>query len=214
MLLTITTSNRPELLQRTLASLSANCSDLSLIDGAVMLDDGSPAGVESEMADRLKACLPGRKVDLISSGAVQGHAKQMQTWYAQLAGDFIFHTEDDWEFVFPGKYISQALDVLTENDRIGQVSLWNMGYNRLRKTASGVAYWALEIGHGRFTTGPAIVRVAAVRDIGMPADVKWFETAYGTRWTEGGWSTVHLAWPTASNIGGGQSAYAINGTKR
>jgi len=59
--------------------------------------------------------------DVIINGANKGQAKNLDALYAMARSKYLFHMEDDWEFVAPG-YIEMSMSILSDAS-IGKVQL-------------------------------------------------------------------------------------------
>jgi GR25 family glycosyltransferase involved in LPS biosynthesis len=122
---TITSCKRLDLFTQTLNSFINCVEDLHLIDEWLCVDDNS-----SE-EDREKMCklYPFIKF-YFKSPPEKGHPQSMNIIRKLVKTPYIFHMEDDWKFIEKRSYISDCLNVLGQNDRIGQC-LINRNYAEL-----------------------------------------------------------------------------------
>jgi hypothetical protein len=227
MMFTMTTSKRPALFERTLDSLMKNCRDLYLMDAVLVVDDGSSPDELNMMRQRLETACPDAYVDVITTNPAEGQALRMQAWRDKLEGYFVFHCEDDWEFTVSGCPILAGLDVLVNDQSIGQVALSrDIPSKTPNKTPTGTNYWLWEYDGSAnytdgvwkswpgYTTNPSIVRVSAIRTVGLTKNIPGFEHEYGLRWSAAGYKTAYLMPQFCQHIGDKVSAFDINGTTR
>jgi hypothetical protein len=149
----------------------------------------------------------------------------MREWFARLEGEFIFHCEDDWEFIARDEILTHALTVLKAKPRIGQVGISNKTLNEPILYADGVEYWTYPYNrrpfvHGQqrswphFTLNPSVIRVAAIKRVGNFSEMSNFEFRYGLRWLSAGFRTAFLNRKYVVHIGNEKSAYSLNHTGR
>lgn len=120
---TVTTCHRPELLRRTILSFFLMCDrgDLSLIDRWWIVNDG---GRDEVHVEELPASLAGSIVHTRDKG--HPHAMNLILDVTQHY-DYLLHLEDDWQFITPSRYISDAITIMEGDPTIGQV-LFNQAY--------------------------------------------------------------------------------------
>lgn len=122
---TMTTCKRYDLFERTLNSFLNCCLDLELVEDWIVVDDNST----SEDRDRMKQKFP--FITFYNKTEQQkGHANSMNILIELVKSPFVFHLEDDWEFIARKPYLSMCLEVLAENEHIGQC-LVNKNYTEL-----------------------------------------------------------------------------------
>jgi len=113
--LTITTCKRYDLFQRTIDSFLECCTDCHLIDRWLCIDDNS----SDEDRKKMKKRYPFFDF-YFKNESEKGHPKSMNMIRELVDTPFIFHMEDDWEFISKQPYISLCLDVLSQSPNIGQ----------------------------------------------------------------------------------------------
>ncbi len=123
---TITTCKRTKLFFSTINSFLHCCTDYSLINSWTCIDDNTD---EIERA-AMKRMYPFFEF-IWKKLEEKGHPKSMNLIH-QLAEryDYIFHCEDDWQFMYPNNYITKCLAILKSNDVYGQVLL-NKNYGEI-----------------------------------------------------------------------------------
>lgn len=146
---TITSCKRWNLFQNTVNSFINCCKDIDLIDEWICIDDNS-----SEEDRRLmKEFYPFINF-YFKSQKEKGHPQSMNIIRNLVRTPYIFHMEDDWQFFVRRNYISDCLDVLGQDNSIGQC-LINKNYAEIasdinikggyfRTTSSGLRYYIHE----------------------------------------------------------------------
>jgi len=125
--LSMTTCKRFDLFERTVNSFINCCLDYSQIDNWLCVDDNS-----SE-EDRIKM----RKLYpfftyIMKDESQKGHFASMNIIHQYVSSPdhditYLLHMEDDWQYVQKRCYIGDAIKIMGENKRIGQV-LFNRNY--------------------------------------------------------------------------------------
>ena len=147
--LTITSCKRFDLFSQTVNSFINCCEDIDKIDRWLCIDDNSS---EKDRAS-MKKLYPFFEF-YWKSPEEKGHPKSMNIIRESVKTPYIFHMEDDWKFFVRRPYMSECLDVLGEDDRIGQC-LINKNYAELtshvvilggefHQTCSGLRYYIQE----------------------------------------------------------------------
>lgn len=113
--LTITSCKRFDLFQNTINSFVNCCKDIHLIDEWFCVDDNSSN--EDRMA--MKAFYPFIKF-YFKSPEEKGHPQSMNIIKNYVKTPYTFHMEDDWQFFETKNYLSDCLEVLGQNPKIGQ----------------------------------------------------------------------------------------------
>jgi hypothetical protein len=113
----ITSCNRLDLLERTVKSLN-EMNDYPLKEVIIIEDSGLP-----EAHDKLKSLYP--NYHLILNEDNIGLIRSVDKAYAQVTTPYVFHTEDDWEYVRPG-FIKDSLKILKSDENIMQVWISNI----------------------------------------------------------------------------------------
>lgn len=124
--LTITTCKRFDLFEKTIDSFLKHCKDKHLIDRWLCIDDNSSEKDRIQMKKRFPFF-----EFYFKNLYEKGHSKSMNLILDLVHSPYIFHLEDDWEFLETRNYISECLDVLCSYDNIGQC-LINKNYSELQ----------------------------------------------------------------------------------
>lgn len=146
--LTITTCKRFDLFEKTINSL-INCVDIENIDYWFCVDDNS----SEEDREKMKRLYPFFTFYL-KTIEEKGHPQSMNIIRNNVHTPYIFHLEDDWKFFVKRNYISDAIEVIESNKRIGQC-LFNKNYSEIESdidikggifntTNSGIRYYIHE----------------------------------------------------------------------
>lgn len=121
----ITTCKRFNLFEKTMNSFINTCTDINMIDRFICVDDNS-----SEK-DRKKMQLKYPFFEFIFKDETQkGHFKSMNIIHNYVTENnvkYLLHMEDDFHFVEKKKYVSTAIKILENDDKLGQV-LFNKNY--------------------------------------------------------------------------------------
>ena len=234
----MTTSRRLPLCERTIKSLRCHVHDLDRVNEILHLDDGSSADDLLRMRDLFAEAFPRSKLRSFAESRFPNlahHACMMQKWHDLASpADYVFHCEDDWEFVEGGNLISDAIVVMNANPAIGQVGLWRKPPQENIRVMGEVSYWVwrhdpsqgfvhrlqheddIDPAWPHFSLRPSIIRCEALRRSGNFQVQRFFEHAYAVHWTELGWNTAFLARKHCVHQAPGpaQSVYALAGTLR
>jgi hypothetical protein len=100
----ITSCDRHDLLERTLASLFRT--NTYPLEKVIVVEDG-----EREASDEIKGRFRDQPMEWINTGGRAGQIRAIDAAYARVGTPYIFHVEDDYDFLRPG-YIDQSLRVL------------------------------------------------------------------------------------------------------
>lgn len=141
--LTITTCKRFNLFERTMNSFINCCTDILLIDEYLCVDDNS---CEEDIL-KMKKLYPFFRW-IIKNPSQKGHMQSMNIIVDEVKTDYMLHMEDDWLFCEKCSYITNALEILGEqniksvkeipinrdigNKKIGQV-VFNKNYTELQE---------------------------------------------------------------------------------
>lgn len=145
---TMTSCKRLDLFTQTVNSFVNCCQDIDLIDEWICVDDNS----SEEDRKQMKALYP--FFTFVFKGPDdKGHPQSMNMIRDIVKTPYIFHMEDDWRFFERRPYISQCLEVLGQDPKIGQC-LVNKNYSEtgkdeikgglFKKSASGLRYYIHE----------------------------------------------------------------------
>jgi GR25 family glycosyltransferase involved in LPS biosynthesis len=147
---TITSCKRLDLFKNTMNSFLNCCEDLHLIDEWFCVDDNSSEDDRNEM----KELFPFFKF-YFKTYEEKGHPQSMNIIQQIVKTPYLFHMEDDWTFIQKRKYISECLDVISENISYKQC-LINKNYSEtiddignikggiFKQTLSGLRYYIHE----------------------------------------------------------------------
>lgn len=119
---TMTTCKRFKLFEQTVNTFLNSCQDIDMIDKWLCVDDNS----SQEDRDKMKELYPFFTF-YFKSSEEKGHPQSMNIIRKLIDTPYVFHLEDDWKFFCKRKYITDALDVMGQNNRIAQV-LVNKNY--------------------------------------------------------------------------------------
>jgi len=127
--LVITSCKRHELLFKTLASfVKHNTYEISQI---IVIEDSEQA-ID---ANKIYSCLNNAssfyeevEVIVINNESNLGQMKSIDKAYEHVTSDFIFHCEDDWEFLCEG-FIEESLKILLHDKKV--FTVWLRGWNDL-----------------------------------------------------------------------------------
>jgi len=146
--ISITSCKRYSLFTQTINSFIACCTDLHLVKQWICVDDNS-----SE-EDRVKMCkLYPFIMFYMKTPQDKGHPQSMNFIATLVDTPYLFHLEDDWSFIEKRPYLTECLDVLNSNTKLGQC-LINKNYTEthtpelvggeLHTTDSGQRYYIHE----------------------------------------------------------------------
>jgi len=146
---TITTCKRFDLFEKTMNSFLNCCLDLDKIDRWFCVDDNSTEEDRKKMQELYPFF-----TFYFKTPEEKGHPRSMNIIRNNVCTEYVFHLEDDWKFFYPQKYISQCMDVLGSDAKIGQCLLnknyaeiatdINIAGGLLRKTKKGLRYFIHE----------------------------------------------------------------------
>lgn len=120
---TCTTSKRFDLYVQMMISFFYSCLDMDLIENYIIVDDGSPINEIHEMG-RL---FPKTNVIKNTKG---GQLNSIKMILDCVDTEYMFHSEDDWNFLIQDHYIRKGFDIMHTDSRIKQVTLrfWECMY--------------------------------------------------------------------------------------
>lgn len=213
----LTSCNRFDLLQQTLSSLFKYL-DILPVEFIIIEDSG-----QSGLQDVLDAFdFP---FAVIQNSKNLGQAKSIDIAYAQVKTDYIFHCEDDWQFLRTG-FIEQSLKILQHHKNVSVVQLRGREEQaKLRKLPAkehlSIQYFlALKSTDKRYFSysyNPSLrrlsdyKRIAPFAKIGGEREVSWVFKKLG-------FVTAHLEVPAVKHIGSDQhlddQSASKNGFKR
>jgi len=112
----ITTCDRSFLLERTLDSFM--CHNTYPIEEFIIIEDSGKKGVNDFVIDKYKH----QKFTLIYNEVNLGQVPSIDVAYSKVKTDYIFHCEEDWEFLKPG-FIERSMEILKQDSTIFTVWL-------------------------------------------------------------------------------------------
>lgn len=118
--ITMTTCKRYDLFYNTVCSFLNCCTDLNLVDEWLVVDDNS-----SE--DDVLSMISDFPFIKYITNEQSGHAKSLNIILENTDTPYIFHIEDDWNFVTEKNYLTTCKSLLEINPNYGQ-ALLNKGY--------------------------------------------------------------------------------------
>lgn len=124
---TITSCKRLDLFEKTMNSFLNCCTDIDKIDSWLCVDDNS----SEEDRAVMKRLYPFFEF-YMKEPHEKGHPVSMNIIRSKIKTPYIFHMEDDWKFFAPKPYITMCLDVLGDNNVLGQC-LVNKNYGETAK---------------------------------------------------------------------------------
>jgi hypothetical protein len=167
--LVITACNRPQYLARTLDSFVRH--NTYPLARAVIVEDSGLAGINDFARSRLRC-----DVDLVYNARNVGQMESIDRAYARVDTRYVFHCEEDWEFVRPG-FVEASKAVLDAEPRV--VCVWLRGIDDTNghpvepSGHPGYAYLARGyrgVWHG-FTLNPGLRRLADYKLLAPFADL-------------------------------------------
>ena len=145
---TITTCKRFDLFEKTMNSFLNCCSDINKIDSWLCVDDNSSDEDKKKMTEKYPFF-----TFYFKNVNEKGHPRSMNIIRSMVKTEFIFHMEDDWQFYEKKNYISECLEVIESDNKIGQC-LINKNYSEtphnntvgglFNKTVSGLRFFIHE----------------------------------------------------------------------
>lgn len=122
---TVTTCKRYDLFEITMNSFLNCCQDIHRIDKWLCIDDNS----SEEDREKMKKKYPFFTF-YFKTKIEKGHPRSMNIIRDKVTTPYIFHIEDDWKFFCKRDYITDCLDVISQDPKIGQCLL-NKNYTEV-----------------------------------------------------------------------------------
>jgi hypothetical protein len=176
-----TSCNRHDLLQKTLDSfIRVQCGGAKP-DATIIIEDGNTPmpGWLRENIHYYSSNIG--KVEWVQNEARRGQIYSIDRAYSMVKTDYIFHCEDDWEFVLGGGWMNESKAILEKYPSVIQVSLrGNSGWHQLidKPPYEGfkvaMPYW--HGGWGGISFNPGLRRLSAWKKIGSYGS----HVSYGT----------------------------------
>jgi len=227
--LTITTSKRFNLFKKSIMSFYDRCKDWDLIKNIIIVDDAS----SKTDIENMKQLLSGIKKDILFICKDNpDHVQSLNILFDKVKTDYVFHLEDDWNFIQHGNFIREGFEIMADNDKIKTVIMrnWikqgNKDFHRC-KTKTGLEY---HIHHYNFkkhipgelntypgySLNPSLQNMKHIKDIiGKFTRTINFELQFALRYCNigTGFLTAMMANDYCEHIGTNINAYALNNTK-
>ena len=121
--ITMTTCKRTDLFKRTVNSFLECCLDLHLVKEWIIVDDNSSKEDRNEMI-KLYPFI----TFILKEEKDKGHVKSMNIIRNTVKTKYLFHLEDDWEFLYKDIYLTKCLDIIKIKPQYGQC-LINKNYS-------------------------------------------------------------------------------------
>lgn len=128
--LSITTCKRLDLFQQTMNSFINCCQDILMIDKWLCIDDNS----SEEDRQKMKELYPFFDF-YFKTPDEKGHPRSMNIICRKVDTPYLFHMEDDWKFFQKRRYLSDCLEILQQDQKIGQC-LINRNYSETERDIS------------------------------------------------------------------------------
>ena len=120
--MTITSCNRPQLLNETLRSFVEM--NTYPIKETYIIDDSGVIGCNDDVAVKY----PKLNIKLIYNAKNIGQVESIDKMYSYVRTKWIFHCEEDWEFIKPG-FIEKSKQVFDENPNEKIFTVWMRAHN-------------------------------------------------------------------------------------
>jgi GR25 family glycosyltransferase involved in LPS biosynthesis len=146
---TITTCKRLELFILTMNSFINCCEDINMVDEWICVDDNS----SDDDRQKMRTMYPFITF-YYKDESVKGHPCSMNVIHGLVKTPYIFHLEDDWKFFTRKNYLTDCLNIMSVDPKIGQC-LINKNYAEtesdisivggvFKQTKSGLRYYIHE----------------------------------------------------------------------
>jgi GR25 family glycosyltransferase involved in LPS biosynthesis len=122
---TITTCKRYDLFEKTMNSFLTCCLDVDRIDKWLCVDDNS----SDEDREKMGKNYPFFEF-YFKNKSEKGHPQSMNIIRNKVTTPYIFHCEDDWKFFAKRNYITDCLQIINDDSKIGQC-LINKNYTEV-----------------------------------------------------------------------------------
>lgn len=234
-ILTMTSCKRPELLRRTIKSMTRNWKDLCMVDKFVCIDDGTEKKELASLSTEFSWI-----EFIVKEIEPKGHLSSMnmiRNIVLNSGAQYWIHIEDDWEFIKTDNYIARGMDYLSKYSSRGvKQVLFNKGYAEIitdivwncgiplesglllhKHDASDApcGYWP------HYSFRPGITSVDILRTLGdFNSPNRFFELDYANKFTDNGYKTAYFDEITCIHIGklagkrgnvAEQNSYEMNG---
>ena len=214
--LTMTSCMRPDILRRTIKSMTRNWRDFGMVDKMICIDDGT------EKTELASLTIEYPWIEFIVKGDYEkGHRSSMnriRNYVLTSGARYWIHIEDDWEFIKSDNYISRGIDCLNKySDQHVKQVLFNKGYAEIISDISWICGTRLEDGlllhkHDasdspcgywpHYSFRPGITRVDVLETLGdFNTTNAFFELDYATKFVDAGYKTAYFDAISCIHIG-------------
>jgi glycosyltransferase involved in cell wall biosynthesis len=200
----VTSCGRFDLLAQTLASLLAQLDQPAR--RILVIEDSGDSGVAAAVADL------GAPVEVLVNQPQLGQMQSIDKAYATITTPYVFHCEDDWEFLRPG-FIAESLAILNARADVSMVGLRPRGeLNPLVRESAverlgEIAYFALDPSlhpeYFSYSFNPGLRRMSDARAIGPFARLG-HEGDVSYAFKRAGFRIANLEIPAVRHIGDGR----------
>lgn len=204
--LAVTSCGRLDLLGKTLESFDRH--NTHPIKRRVIIEDSGDMQVYSALL-----LLYGEEYDIIFNDPKLGHVQSLDRMYGTIDTPWIFHCEDDWEFIRPG-FIESSMEVLKRREDVVVVTLRalddTMGhpieekvYDDLYRlcTPDHLGVWS------GFTLNPGLRRLSDYQRVAPYAQYGTHEADLAAHYRSLGYRGAILLEPYVVHIGDGRHVY-------
>lgn len=154
--LCITSFDRFDLLQQTIETFLGLNAHPNLIKRIAIIEDSTKPYMQTNILKKF-----GHKVDLIFNDIRVGQAPSIDKIYNTVDTKYIFHTEDDYQYIGNPNFLKESVEILEERGDIHQIWIrhFNNFYvshgprgllqfeNEILKSTSGIDYKMLKANH-------------------------------------------------------------------
>ena len=202
---TITSCKRFDLFEITINSFLNCCEDVKKIDKWFCVDDNSSI----EDREKMKIKYPFFTF-YWKTFDEKGHARSMNIIKENVRTEYIFHMEDDWKFFHRRPYITDCMEVLSSDEKLGQC-LVNRNYAETldcnipggypKQTKRGIRYSIHDyIPNGihcsywpHYSLRPSLLKKHVLTQIGQfNENASHFEMEYSYRYVNNGFKSCFL----------------------
>lgn len=223
-IMTMTTCKRLALFTLTIQSLYRHCLDCQNIP-LLIVDDGSSMEDQNVMIQLVKNYTTTFQF-VAKRPEMKGHDKSMNLIQTMTTSyRYVFHLEDDWEFLVSDHFIRKTIEILESFPRIGQVMINQDYQERLNDTRNIIGSKPSHLGNYRvhiwdpdhtlckpgelsnghwphYSLRPSMIQRSMWTHVGSFTEGhSHFEWEYGIRYMQKGFETAFLPGVYAQHIG-------------
>jgi hypothetical protein len=196
----ITSCNRFDLLEDTLRSFFKF--NTYPVENILIIEDSGNAGGLQKALGKFRY----DKFETIVNPEQLGQQKSIDRAYSQISTEYVFHCEDDWEFLRKG-FIEDALALMEEFPKV--VTVWGRDaseypadfFSEETQVWQGIAY--REVKKEIFTLNPSLKRMSDYRVMGSFAQYTpgQFERQISEVFSKQGYTALVLEKPYTNHLG-------------